>query len=384
MIVVSRLRRLPRLVVTPMEMLQKKQFKFPGRIQVISKDQPVDPTFWQMFTQEKLVGFDTEAKPPTLMSTRRNKTSLFQLSTADVCLLWRVGHTLPKELVEFLGNPEIVKVAQGAKHELSQLYQDFGVECSGFIDLYHIATEMRLQPKSLEGAVAIFLERRLNKGQRLSNWENESLTPAQIEYAACDAYASREVLRVMREKFGNTLAGDHLIHTDVSLASASQGESTTPSLGDKPKSILSPTRSAERLESLDTGPAHSETPQAWEVDDLDLEDIPFDQALETLTKFCQDRLYFLSFHGYETACCGGFRATYKVDCHQASARAQNQVKDFPASTLGSRSAQTRGNNSIPKYREKEVFYYTSNKPHRTYREAQNDCALVALAGLAQK
>jgi ribonuclease D len=68
----------------------------------------------------------------------------------------------------------------------------------GFVDLQVEASRWGIEEKSLRKLSAIVLNKRVSKAQRLSNWEAESLTPQQQEYAATDAWICPEILKELQ------------------------------------------------------------------------------------------------------------------------------------------------------------------------------------------
>jgi len=135
------------------------------------------------FLSSPLVGFDSEAKPAVF--GKRNRTAIVQLSTDKVCAVWRVSglRTLPPLLAEVLASEKIAKACQGALLERETLEDEFfRPELRNFVDLFEIAKVLNTSPRSLQGLVAIFCRARLRKEQRCSNWEQDPLSKAQLEY----------------------------------------------------------------------------------------------------------------------------------------------------------------------------------------------------------
>lgn len=143
----------------------------------------------------RVIGFDTEAKPSP-SSSLRNRTALIQLASEHSAVLFRtMGCTsLPSSLLSVLEDPEVVKVGQGIGGDIGFLREDFNFPYpSNLIDLHAIACKLNCQPKSLQGLVGLFLNKRLLKDMRISNWEDAVLSHQQIQYAAIDAWATRAV-----------------------------------------------------------------------------------------------------------------------------------------------------------------------------------------------
>lgn len=143
---------------------------------------------------QEVVGFDTETKP-AFVKGRSNKVSLMQLACQDECFLFRLKPAgLAPELLDFFANPQVTKVGLSSQDDFHMLRAssiDFEpqnvVELQSFVKLYGI------EDLSLLKIYAILFGERISKSQRLSNWDAEELSPAQLQYAALDAWAVRRI-----------------------------------------------------------------------------------------------------------------------------------------------------------------------------------------------
>ena len=68
---------------------------------------------------------------------------------------------------------------------------------SGFVDLQKIVPTFNIADASLQKIYAILFDKRISKGQRLSNWEADTLSGAQQEYAAIDAWACLKIYQYL-------------------------------------------------------------------------------------------------------------------------------------------------------------------------------------------
>ena len=147
----------------------------------------------------RLLGFDTESKP-SFTRGENHPISLIQLATEDTAWLFRVNILdMPEELWRLVEDPSVHKVVQAAAQEKNQLQQDFGVSAAGLIDLLPIAKEAGCHPLSIRALAAIFLNERVSKSARITNWERKHLSRKQIRYAATDAWVSLRIYLRMRE-----------------------------------------------------------------------------------------------------------------------------------------------------------------------------------------
>ncbi len=144
---------------------------------------------------ETLVGFDTETRP-SFKKGVSNSISLFQLSTPRSTYLIRLNKTgVTSELKEFLEDKSVVKVGVGIRDDLRGLQKLVPFKPEGFIELQKLAVEKGLKDFSLKKLAGILLKFRVSKRQRLSNWEAETLSTAQMTYAATDSWVALEIYK---------------------------------------------------------------------------------------------------------------------------------------------------------------------------------------------
>jgi ribonuclease D len=145
------------------------------------------------FRQERVVGLDTETRP----SFRKGETHLpclVQAATARAVYLFQLSRLeVFPALVELLANPAVVKAGIGLAHDLRQLKAVFPFDVASTLDLGVIARRRGLGQSGVRNLAGMFLGFRIPKGNRTSNWAAPRLSPAQVTYAATDAWASREL-----------------------------------------------------------------------------------------------------------------------------------------------------------------------------------------------
>jgi ribonuclease D len=128
------------------------------------------------------------------------KVSLLQLSTPDVCYLFRLCRVrLSNPILKILGSRHILKVGVDVGGDIRALHALRHFKADGFVDLQTEAPRWGIEEKSLRKISAVVLGMRISKAQRLSNWEAGVLTEQQREYAATDAWVSMYILRSMME-----------------------------------------------------------------------------------------------------------------------------------------------------------------------------------------
>jgi len=300
----------PKLSISPLEIARLPLLRFPGRIVVISAGEEEKKI--EDFFKDQVLGFDSESRPSSALAPK-NRSAVVQIASEHAACLWRVGEMrcLPPLLRRLIEDPAIHKVSQGAVHEVAALKEEWGVSPQSFIDLHHIALHLRTTPRSLQGLAALFLHQRLSKEQRLTDWEQSPLTQAQIEYAANDAWASRQVLVEMRKAFlcerlqcerllgasAQSRAAGTLFSSGASLPSPA---SSAPALVDAATS----TASSRQLSGAASSAPRRQVNQT--------EPPPPAEAHRELAAMCVANGYVLRFDGFESMP-SGFRCVFRVE-----------------------------------------------------------------------
>src|SRR5262249_51850074 len=95
-------------------------------------------------------------------------------------------------LVPLLGSPTI-KAGVGLADDVRALRQRFDFTPAAMVDLGAVARRHGIERSGVRALAALFLGIRIPKGAKTTNWAARRLTPAQIAYAATDAWACREI-----------------------------------------------------------------------------------------------------------------------------------------------------------------------------------------------
>jgi len=143
--------------------------------------------------QERVVGLDTETRP-SFRKGESHLPCLVQAATARSVYLFQLSRLdVFPALVELLAQPGIVKAGVGLAHDLRQLKLVFPFTVENVLDLGVVARRRGLGQTGVRNLAGMFLGFRIPKGNRTSNWAAPRLSPAQITYAATDAWACREL-----------------------------------------------------------------------------------------------------------------------------------------------------------------------------------------------
>lgn len=180
--------------ITKAELAELPAETFAGTITVIDTPEAVENAV-SLLASSDIIGFDTETKP----SFRRGEhhfVSLLQLSTPDHCFLFRLNKIgLPEKVAAILEDASLLKIGLSIHDDFINLNKKFKLEPQGFIDLQSFVKEYNIADNSLSRIYGILFDKRISKGQRLSNWEATELTQFQKEYAALDAIACITIYR---------------------------------------------------------------------------------------------------------------------------------------------------------------------------------------------
>lgn len=145
------------------------------------------------FAQETLVGLDTETRP-AFRKGEHYPPSLVQVATGRAVYLFQLAcaetHPLLRALLE---EPRVLKAGVGLAHDLRSLQTVFGFEPRNVVDVGALARRRGCTQTGVRNLAGMFLDVRIPKGARTSNWSARTLTRQQITYAATDAWVCREL-----------------------------------------------------------------------------------------------------------------------------------------------------------------------------------------------
>lgn len=172
---------------------------FSGRIIVVQSE---DEALKAVSYLEKFdaIGFDTETRPAFRKGVS-NKIALMQLSTDDTCFLFRLNIIgLPDCLLAILANPAIKKIGLSLKDDFAAIRKRNPSALLSFIELQAYVKLYGIEDNGLQRIYGILFEKRISKGQRLSNWEADTLSEAQKMYAAIDAWACLRIFNELKNR----------------------------------------------------------------------------------------------------------------------------------------------------------------------------------------
>src|SRR6266702_3399016 len=143
--------------------------------------------------QESIAGFDTETRP-AFKKGETHLPALVQVATARAVYLFQLRRTeVFPVLAELLSEPRTIKAGISLKDDLRALKQVFAFEEKNMLDLGIVARRSGFGQTGVRNLAGMLLGFRIPKGTKTSNWAARELSPAQIAYAATDAWACREL-----------------------------------------------------------------------------------------------------------------------------------------------------------------------------------------------
>ena len=185
--------------ITKAEIAAMPKVEFPGRIYVIYTEADTDKAVAYLMNQQ-IVGVDTETRP-SFKRGQTHKVALMQISTHDTCFLFRLNKIgMPESLQKFLVS-DTLKIGLSLKDDFQVIRRrkDVHAEEGNWIELQDYVSRFGIEDRSLQKLYANLFGEKISKSQRLSNWETESLTEAQMKYAATDAWACVQIYNCLQE-----------------------------------------------------------------------------------------------------------------------------------------------------------------------------------------
>ncbi|ATO18934.1 exonuclease [Acinetobacter sp. LoGeW2-3] len=142
-------------------------------------------------SQVAVFGFDSESKPIFNKGEVQTGPHLIQLATLDKAYLFQMKPEIWEFLKPIFASRDQIKVGFGLKND-AHLFRKKGVELNSVIELSKCFGGFGFKnPMGVKNAIALLFQQNFPKSKKIStsNWASPQLSPAQIEYAAADAYA---------------------------------------------------------------------------------------------------------------------------------------------------------------------------------------------------
>lgn len=165
---------------------------YEGEVVLVETARDLDRA-WGDLAQERMVGWDTETRPAFRVG-ESYLPSLVQAATARAVYIFPLAKLDFSRVVGGLfAEHTIVKPGISVADDLRKLKQVFPFEEASVLDLGTVAKRHGLKQTGLRNLSGILLGFRVTKGSKTTNWAAPRLTAQQINYAATDAWACREL-----------------------------------------------------------------------------------------------------------------------------------------------------------------------------------------------
>lgn len=172
---------------------------FPGKTVVVMSESEAEKAVHLLLSQD-ILGVDTETRP-SFKKGETHMVSLLQVSTSDVCFLFRLNHIgITPAILRLLENKVVPMVGLSLHDDMLSLHKRVAFTPGFFIDLQDLVGELGIEDLSLQKLYANLFHQKISKRQRLTNWDSDVLNDKQKAYAALDAWACinlyKEILRL--------------------------------------------------------------------------------------------------------------------------------------------------------------------------------------------
>lgn len=174
---------------------------YTGSIHLIDSDAKMRAAA-RSLCREKVLGFDTETRP-AFKKGESYSPSLVQLAAANEVYIFQIRRiSSHKALTGILADRNVLKAGIGVSDDIKKLNDILSFEPSGFIGLAGMAARAGIKNAGIRGLAALLFGFRISKQTQCSRWDAPELTPAQIVYAATDAWICREIYFALLAKKG--------------------------------------------------------------------------------------------------------------------------------------------------------------------------------------
>jgi ribonuclease D len=177
--------------------------KYEGPVEIVAGDDHLLAVMPEL-NAERVLGFDIEVRP-TFKSGDHFPPALVQLAGKKKVFLLQLKKLDSLNLLARLfGDARVAKAGVAVAGDIGKLHEIMRFIPGGFIELGKMADKAGIKSNGVRTLAAQVLGFRVSKGAQCSNWERAELTPAQVMYAATDAWVCREIFLEL-EKLGEQI-----------------------------------------------------------------------------------------------------------------------------------------------------------------------------------
>jgi ribonuclease D len=182
----------PSIKITKAEINELPLKAYEGKVTIVDTDEKLDEALHHL-KKEKILGFDTESRP-SFKKGQVYPASLLQLGGAKEIWLFQFQKFTDNEaLWKVLADPHTVKAGVAIQDDIKKLQEIIDFKPGGFVEIATLTQQSGILNTGLRSLAGLLLGFRISKRAQVSNWARPSLSDSQIQYAATDAWVSREL-----------------------------------------------------------------------------------------------------------------------------------------------------------------------------------------------
>lgn len=152
----------------------------------------------RVMTKADIIGLDTETRP-AFRHGEHYQVALLQMATREQCFLFRLCQMgLPQCIIRIFEDKDLLKVGLSLGDDWRALSKRAVVHPTNVVELQSLASRLGTEDMSLQKLYANLLGGRISKTAQLTNWEADTLSAAQVKYAATDAVACINLYDIMQ------------------------------------------------------------------------------------------------------------------------------------------------------------------------------------------
>lgn len=188
----------PSIKITKEEINALPLKAYEGPVTVVDSDEKLDEAL-AAIRKEKVLGFDTESRP-SFKKGQNFPASLIQLGGENEVWLFQIQKfERMDKLWKILANHRIIKAGVAIADDIKKLQELINFQPAGFVEIADLTQQAGILNTGLRSLAGLLLNFRISKRAQVSNWARSKLTEAQIQYAATDAWVSRELYCHMKK-----------------------------------------------------------------------------------------------------------------------------------------------------------------------------------------
>jgi ribonuclease D len=195
----------PSIKITKEEINALPLKSYEGRVTIVDNDDKLK-TALRNLRKEKVLGFDTESRP-SFKKGQNYPVSLIQLGGAhEVWLFQFHKFTSKDELWKVLADRKVIKAGVAIQDDIKKLQELLEFKPGGFVEIADLTQKAGILNTGLRSLAGLLLNFRISKRAQVSNWARSALSEAQVQYAATDAWVSRELychMQKLKKRAGN-------------------------------------------------------------------------------------------------------------------------------------------------------------------------------------